>query len=248
MMQIIDAAGSLKCNYWMFLYCFQLRLRFVATQLVDRKKVPPKHQESELRQHIEHSRAFMTVAVICILLQGGLLFLALFEPGLPYIVSNPRGDALDSEQFLRTLIAVTDAQFGEQTKLEVFTNGSNYYPAELNAIKSAQKSICLEAYIFVPGEVTHNFIEALAERARAGVKVRLVTDAVGSHNLTGNDLKPLTDAGGRYAWYQPLKWYTWPKYNNRTHRELLIVDGQVGFVGGSGWADHWWKPVKKEKQ
>jgi cardiolipin synthase len=190
----------------------------------------------------------MIVALIAIVLQGGILFLALFDPGLPYIVSNPREDALDSQQFLRTLIADTNAQFGERTKLEVLTNGATYYPAELAAIRGATKSVALEAYIFSPGEIATAFIDALAERARAGVQVQMVADAVGSATLTTSIVKPLTEAGGKFAWYTPLRWYTWPAMNHRTHRELLIIDGKTGFIGGSGWADHWWKPVGKDKQ
>jgi cardiolipin synthase len=190
----------------------------------------------------------MIVAVIAIVLQGGILFLALFDPGLPYIVSNPRQDPLDSQQFLRTLMADTNAQFGDKTKLEVLTNGASYYPAELAAIRGAKKSVTLEAYIFNPGEIATTFIDALAERARAGVQVEVVADAVGSAKLTDSMLKPLTEAGGKFAWYTPLRWYTWPNMNHRTHRELLIIDGKIGFVGGSGWADHWWKPVGKDKQ
>jgi cardiolipin synthase len=201
----------------------------------------------DIHAHHYWSTGFMWVAVVAILAQAGMLFLALFEPGLPYIVSNPRGDPPESGRFVRTLAALTNAQMGEQTQIEVLTNGREYYPAELAAIRAAKTSICLEAYIFEPGEVGNNFIDALAERAQAGVRVHMVTDAVGSIKLSSKDLEPLKKAGGRHAFYMPLRWYTWPRMNNRTHRELLIVDGKVGFVGGSGWADHWWKPVGKEK-
>ncbi len=222
-----------------------LRLPFVALPLTREKKRPlPKH---ELAHH-RWTLGFMIVAIIAIVLQGGILFLALFDPGLPYIVSNPRQDVLNSDQFLRTLIANTDAQFGDKSKLEVLTNGASYYPAELAAIRSAKTSVALEAYIFNPGEIATMFIDTLAERARAGVQVQMVIDAVGSAGLKDSMLKPLSEAGGKFAWYVPLRWYSWPNMNHRTHRELLIVDGKIGFIGGSGWADHWWKAVGKDKQ
>src|SRR5207248_9883003 len=53
------------------------------------------------------------------------------------------------------------------------------------------------------------------------------------------ELKQLREAGGNFAWYHPLRWNTIPNFNNRTHRELLVVDGRVGFVGGAGIADYW---------
>jgi cardiolipin synthase len=126
----------------------------------------------------------------------------------------------------------------------VLTNGEVYYPAELDAIRKAQRSINLEAYIFQDGEVAGQFVKALAERARAGVHVNILADALGSTSLYKRDLRELLDAGGRLAWYHPIRWHTWPRINNRTHRELLIIDGKLGFVGGSGWADHWLKSEK----
>jgi cardiolipin synthase len=145
-------------------------------------------------------------------------------------------------------VALTNAQFASETKLEVLTNGAEYYPAEMQAIQGAKTSICLEAYIFEHGEIGRQFLQALTQKARAGVKVQMVTDAVGSVSLRDSDLRPLREAGGHHAWYMPLRWYTWPRIDNRTHRELLIVDGKIGFIGGSGWADHWWRPEKKDKQ
>jgi cardiolipin synthase len=187
-------------------------------------------------------------AIIALILQTGLLFLALFEPPLPYIVSNPRADPLASPQFLRTLTALSGGQLAENSRLEVFTDGKLYYPAELQAIRRARKSICLEAYIFESGEVTTQFIDALAERARAGVKVHVVVDAVGSVRLLAADVQRLEDAGAKFAWYMPLRWYTWPRLNNRTHRELLIIDGRIGFIGGSGWADQWIRPQNNDSR
>jgi cardiolipin synthase len=84
----------------------------------------------------------------------------------------------------------------------------------------------------------------MTERARAGVKVRMTIDAMGSLSMSKQYFQSLTDAGGRVEWYHPFRWYSWPRINNRTHREILIVDGKVGFVGGAGIADHWFKAEK----
>jgi cardiolipin synthase len=97
----------------------------------------------------------------------------------------------------------------------------------------------LEAYIFAKGRVTTAFLEALIERARAGVKCNLVLDAIGAFATWQGYLAPLREAGGRVYFYHPLQWYTLPRINNRTHRELIVVDGRIGFVGGAGFADHW---------
>jgi cardiolipin synthase len=191
---------------------------------------------------------FWALALITLVLGVWLLFLALFEPRLQYLVTNPRSDPPESDQFLYTLAALTDADYSHNSRIEVLSNGENYYAAELDAVRKAEKSIHLEAYIFTDGEVTRQFLDAMEERARAGVRVRLVVDAVGSASLSSKTISRFREAGGHFAWYLPLRWYTWPRMNNRTHRELLIVDGKIGFVGGSGWADQWYKPMGKDKE
>ena len=195
---------------------------------------------------LQSSKTFFVLACIAMVLQAGLLFLALFQPGLPYTIPGAQPEALDSPQFLHTLQALTGAHLHQRSRVDILTNGEQYYPAELAAIRGARRSINQEAYIFQRGEVARQFVEALAERARAGVKVNLLVDAIGSAGLTDPFLKTLRDAGGRIYSYHPLRWYTWPRVNNRTHRELLIIDGEIGFVGGAGVADHWLKPADDE--
>lgn len=188
---------------------------------------------------MQNSDAFFVIAIIAIVAQSFLLFLALFEPGLEYKVTTTPPCALDSEDFLRVLEALTDSKVSKCTHVEVLTNGEVFYEAELQAIRAATHSINLEAYIFQRGEVTRRFVEALTERARAGVEVRLVLDAIGSFATWNSYFRELTEAGGRVAWYHGFHWATLARINNRTHRELLVVDGRVGFIGGAGFADHW---------
>jgi cardiolipin synthase len=218
-----------------------LRLPDVATTFPHTRETTKRTQEPE-----RHSKGYRVAAAIAIFLQSGLLFLSLFEPGLRYLVSNPRADPLDSDQFLRTLTALTDGAAADHSRIEVLANGENYYPAELAAIGAAKNTISLEAYIFEDGEVERMFVDALVERASSGVKVNLVTDAVGSYYFSAKEIARLRHAGGKFAWYMPARWYTWPHFNNRTHRELLIVDGRIGFTGGSGWSDHWLKQIGRE--
>ena len=183
--------------------------------------------------------AFTVIAVIAIALQGLTLFLALFEPSLRYKVAKIPGAPLDTEEYLHILATVADSKINRCSTVEVLTNGEVYYEAELEAIRNARHSINLEAYIFQKGQVTQRFLEAMTERARAGVKVNLVLDAIGSFATWNRYFKDFTAAGGRVAWYHPFRWHTLPRINSRTHREILVIDCQIGFVGGAGWADHW---------
>jgi cardiolipin synthase len=185
------------------------------------------------------STAFLVIALIAILMQSFMLFLALFEPGLDYKIKTPPPEPLESEDFLRILEATTDAKAQPRTSVEVLTNADVYYEAELQAIRAAKHSVNLEAYIFQKGEVARRFVEALTERARAGIEVRMVLDAIGSFATWNSYFKELRAAGGRVHWYHPFRWDTLSRINNRTHREIIVVDGRVGFLGGSGFADHW---------
>jgi cardiolipin synthase A/B len=191
------------------------------------------------------STAFLVIAVISIAVLAFLLFLALFEPGLAYKITAHDTEPLGSEDFLCVLEAITDAKVHRRGRVEVLTNGEVFYEAELDAIRGARHSVNLEAYIFQKGEVTKKFVDALTERARNGVRVRMVLDAVGSFATWESYFSELRAAGGQVCWYHPLRWHTVARFNNRTHREIVVVDGRTGFVGGAGFADHWYKGDEK---
>ena len=187
---------------------------------------------------------FFALAIFSIAVVAFLLFLILFEPGLKYHLKTPPPDlCLESEDYLHLLGAVADAEIHRHSRVQVLTNGPAFYEAELAAIREAKTTVHLEAYIFYKSEIGRRYVQALTERAKAGVKVRLVIDYVGSFTTWDSYFDGLRKAGGEIHWYQPLRWYTFKRFNNRTHRELLIVDGAVGFIGGAGVGDEWFKGV-----
>ena len=186
-----------------------------------------------------HLSGFEILAILAIGFQSFLLFLALFEPTLRYKISKPLSSPLDSDEFECILSTLVDSSRFKHTHIEVFTNGENFYEAELEAIRNAKRSVNLEAYIFQKGRVTRRFVEALTERAKAGVKVNLVLDAIGSFATWKSYFHDLRAAGGRVEWYHGFKWNELPRLNSRTHREILVIDCDVAFVGGAGFADHW---------
>jgi cardiolipin synthase len=141
--------------------------------------------------------------------------------------------------FLQTMHALTGAPMTPGNRCEILKNGVQIFPSMLGAIRSAQKTINLEFYIYWDGEIGRQFAEALAERARAGVKVKVILDAVGSATMSRNLIEFLLRNGVDLEWYHPLRWYTLSRFNHRTHRKTLIVDGRVGFSGGVGIADSW---------
>jgi cardiolipin synthase len=118
-------------------------------------------------------------------------------------------------------------------------NGDEIFPAMLEAIRSARRTIAFETYVYWEGEVGKQFADALSERARAGVKVNLLLDWLGSRRMEEDLLEEMERGGVQIERYHPLHWYTVARLNNRTHRKLLVVDGTVGFTGGVGIADEW---------
>jgi cardiolipin synthase len=147
--------------------------------------------------------------------------------------------AIESPEFLSTIAGATDTPFVTGNKVEILLNGDQFYPAMLAAIEQAQRSITIEAYIYWAGEIGGRFAEALAHKARSGVPVKILLDAVGSSSISDDILNTLQSAGCEVQWYRPVRWYNINRFNNRTHRKSIIIDGHVGFTGGAGIADHW---------
>jgi len=181
------------------------------------------------------------VELVAVIILAALFLLLLFEPNLPYRAAPPRAP-LASREYVNYVSAIVNARLFSVSDPVVLSDGDSIYAAELEAIRQARRSIHLEVYLFLRGRMGDAFIAALTERARAGVAVRVVVDRIGSLATRDNYFAGLRAAGGRVYWYQPIAWYTLKRFNNRTHRDLLIVDGTTGFVGGVGIADFWVGP------
>lgn len=121
----------------------------------------------------------------------------------------------------------------------LLVDGAATYDAILDAVAAARDHVHLEYYIFQPDRTGTRLRDALVERARAGVKVRLLLDAVGSARVRASFLQPLVDAGAEHAWFHPssLRLFARPWLNLRSHRKLVIVDGRVAFTGGINVTD-----------
>ena len=192
---------------------------------------------SKSRSHTA-TRALATLGAGAILLYGSRILFDLFGPILPYSMPEDPGCPLDSEEFMQFLSVVTDGTI-RRSRITRLRNGVAFYPAELEAIRRAKHSINLEFYEFREGEVSAEILAALTQRAEAGVQVRIIVDALGSFATSQKYFDRLQAAGGQMRWYHPLRWDTWQRANNRTHRKLIVIDGEEGFIGGAGIADHW---------
>ncbi|MBC5768590.1 phospholipase D-like domain-containing protein [Ramlibacter albus] len=145
----------------------------------------------------------------------------------------------EDPQFLRSMGLLVGPSILEGNSVRALVNGDEIFPAMLEAIRGAQHSILFESYIYWSGDIGEEFAAALAERARAGVKVHVLVDWVGSARMEQRLEQQMRDAGVEVEKYHPLRWYNLGRLNNRTHRKLLIADGRIGFTGGVGIAQNW---------
>lgn len=142
-------------------------------------------------------------------------------------------------EFARNLGSLVEPGILASNQITTLLNGDQIFPAMLEAVRGAQRTICLETYLYWSGEIGRQFAEALAQRARSGVRVHLVIDWIGSRRIDSDLINLMRDAGVEIERYNPLVWYAVTRINHRDHRKLLIVDGRIGFTGGAGIADQW---------
>jgi cardiolipin synthase A/B len=146
---------------------------------------------------------------------------------------------LADPQFEREMGTLLGPAIVQGNKITALQNGDEIFPAMLGAIRAAKSTINFETYIYWSGQTGEAFSQALSERARAGVKVHLMLDWLGSEKMSSQLLNNMRDAGVEIERYHALHWYSLGKLNNRTHRKVLIVDGELAFTGGVGIADEW---------
>jgi cardiolipin synthase len=151
----------------------------------------------------------------------------------------PHRYATADSQFVRTMGSLLGPGFLPGNRVTTLLNGDQVFPAMLQAIRSARRTITFENYIYWSSQVEQQFSQALAERARAGVRVHLLLDWVGSDKKDRNSIEQMRKAGVEVVEYRPLRWYNLDRLNHRDHRKILVVDGRVGFTGGVGIADKW---------
>jgi cardiolipin synthase A/B len=165
---------------------------------------------------------------------------------LPACSFHPRGQAVyffegksdpSETEFTRELSSATGEPAIGGNRCRLLENGDRMFPAMLDEIRRAQLSVNLEAYIFSSDAMGTRFARAIEERARAGVRCRVLVDGWGSHTLSKGLEVEMKKAGVQLERFRPILLFH--RLKNRTHRKILVVDGKVGFVGGQGFDDRW---------
>jgi cardiolipin synthase A/B len=147
--------------------------------------------------------------------------------------------AVGESAFVRTLEAHADAELVHGNRAEVLLNGDEIFPAMLSAIRQAKTTITLANFIYEDGAIAREMADALAERCRAGVGVNVLVDYVGSKNMPKTYKRAMTSSGCHVASYHSLNPLAIKRINHRNHRRILVVDGRIGFTGGTGIGEKW---------
>jgi len=158
--------------------------------------------------------------------------------------NTPSWPAVNDPAFAQAMGEALGTPFVDGNAARELINGDEVFPAMLAAIRKATNSIHFENFIWRSGRLSDQFIEALSERARAGIQVRLLLDSFGTLDFKNADERRLRDAGVQFVKYNSL-WKFW-RWNHRTHRKLMIVDGRVGFIGGVCVGDSWLGNAERE--
>ena len=147
--------------------------------------------------------------------------------------------ALEDPRFVHELGVLLGPAFVAGNDVRYLHNGDEIFPAMLAAIRDARTSITFETYIYWSGDIGQTFADALAERARNGVKTHVLLDWVGSAKVEAKLVSDMEAAGVQIRRFHPPHWSNLGRLNNRTHRKLLVVDGLTAFTGGVGIAPQW---------
>ena len=188
---------------------------------------------------LDRIRALPTAAKV-LLAVAGVIAVALLFAQDQATLRVESALAADDPGFPRYAAALINSPLTSGDRFDVLVNGVEIVPAQLEAIRGARRRISYETYFFDAGRMAGEFTAALSDAARRGVHVRMILDAVGAQTMDPDHARTLTGAGVELVTYNPLHWYSIEEANYRTHRKILVVDGEVGFTGGAGVGDQWY--------
>ncbi|CAN5301661.1 phospholipase D-like domain-containing protein [soil metagenome] len=178
----------------------------------------------------------LTLAVLGVIVVFSLLFVR--RQSIEHRLEH--SFTVDAPEFFSSALALGNPVPIEGNKIELLQNGDAYFPAMLEAIRTAQHTINFAAYIVKSDTIGRQFMDALSERARSGVEVRVLLDGIGSSwSLDNSDVRAMKEAGVRFQYYHPVRAWRVDRTNRRSHRRVLVVDGRVGFTGGAAFSDKW---------
>lgn len=183
------------------------------------------------------------VAVIAVAVPASALAFIIFANAVPVPMrvaeSLTHVPAVDSQEFRHLQSVLLDSTATPGNSIDILENGDEIFAAKLEAINQANESITFETFEFWGEEIGGAFADALAEAAQRGVAVHAIFDFLGSVPANSDKFRRMEEAGVEVVRWRRPSWYQLARFNSRTHRKLLVVDGRVGFTGGANTADDW---------
>jgi cardiolipin synthase len=174
----------------------------------------------------------VATALVCL-----LVIMLTRARGTPYLALDP-DEYPEIKDALPLIAGLTESAVHEGNSAAVLQNGA-LFPAMLADIAAAKHSVHLETFVWSAVKVETTFVDALSAKARAGVKVRVLIDCIGASKASEPELERLGQSGAKLASYCKPRWWNLGRFNHRTHRKVLVVDGRIGYTFGHGIADQW---------
>jgi cardiolipin synthase len=190
-----------------------------------------------LRRALTWFSKIKELLVLSLLFSAGCASVPEIDKVPPIVLGEP--------SFFPTIVAHTDAPILAGNKVEILLNGEEIFPAMLEAIRGARRSVTYAQYLYEGGPIAYELAEAFAERCRAGVQVKILIDDHGGGEMPEEIPDLWRKSGCQMAWFRRIKLFQfitpWEllAYNYRNHRRILVIDGKIGFTGGHGVAQAW---------
>jgi len=191
-----------------------------------------------VRRHKWWQNAIFFVGLVALITVLSVSFLGADSAPSVVWTNEPLG-AVESPAFAASLSHLVNAPLERGGSVEVLDNGDGFLPALLRDLRGARATINILVYVWKDGRMSDQVIDALIERQRHGVAVRVLVDGIGGDGAPDDRLRALEQAGGRVARYREASLGTWMRLHRRNHRRAIVIDGDVGFVGGMGISDKW---------
>jgi cardiolipin synthase A/B len=180
---------------------------------------------------------FFTIGVFAVLGAFATLFMAMGRRPRRFTLENRHEVA--SRRFLEGVSGLLNVPLQSGGTARLLNNGDEIFPAILEALREAERTINFMTYIWERGEISDRVLAVLTERARAGVQVRVMLDGIGAWRAPNDGFKELEAAGGRVRWFNPFRLGKLTAFYRRNHRRAIVVDGKVAFTGGASVGDKW---------
>jgi cardiolipin synthase A/B len=167
------------------------------------------------------------------------------RPGKAWATEVP---PVASRDFLVGISGLVNSPLESGGTVKLLNNGDEIFPAILEAVRQAKKTVNFSVYIWEPGKVSDSVFEALTERARAGVEVRLLLDGLGGMRTPSEGIDALKAAGGKVQRFRPVRLGGLTRFHRRNHRRAIVIDGAIAFTGGAAVGDKWLGNAANEEE